>query len=136
TLDYSSNHAYYLTYIAEVDFPDDEIKFAKIYMNIDGEMTSRNEIIKVYIICVMAISVLSGIASYILSRQTLKPMIANLEKQLAFVSDASHELRTPLAIVQSKIENVLTESDKTVYDVSEDLAIALKEISRLNRLTN
>lgn len=134
--DSTYEHVYFLTKIIKVSFPDEEIEYAKIYMNIDGEMTSRNEIIKVYIICVIAISLLSGIASYILSRQTLKPFVMGLEKQLTFVSDASHELRTPLAIVQSKIENVLTESDKTVYDVSEDLAIALKEIARLNRLTN
>lgn len=132
----NEEQVYFISYVIEVAYPNEEIKFAKIYMNIDGEMTSRNEIIKVYIICVIAISLLSGIASYILSRQTLKPLVAGLEKQLAFVSDASHELRTPLAIVQSKIENVLTQSEKTVYDISEDLAIALKEISRLNRLTN
>lgn len=131
-----SNNVYFITYSIEVDYPDENIAYAKIYMNIDGEMNSRNEIIKIYIICVIAISILSGIASFVLSRQTLKPIISNLKKQLNFVSDASHELRTPLTIVQSKIENILTESERTVYDISEDLAIALKEISRLNRLTN
>ena len=133
-LNYAGDKAYFLTNVSEVEFPNEHIKYAKIYMNIDGEVHSRNEIIKVYIICVIAMAILSGVASYILSRQTLKPVVENLKKQLEFVSDASHELRTPLAIVQSKIENILTESDKTVYEVSEDLAISLKEISRLNHL--
>ena len=58
-----------------------------------------------------------------------------VDKQVTFVSDASHELRTPLAIVQSKIENILTNPNQSVYDVSEDLAVSLKELSRLNKLT-
>jgi two-component system sensor histidine kinase CiaH len=52
------------------------------------------------------------------------------------VSNASHELRTPLAIVQNRLENILAKSNKTVYEVSSDIAISLKEISRLSKLTN
>jgi len=130
----NSRNVNYLSYIYNYEYED--ITYIKIYMNVDGEVYSRNEIIKVYVICVMSIFVLSGIASYLLSRETMKPIVDSLEKQFNFVSDASHELRTPLAIVQSKIENILADSTKSVYDVSEDLAISLKEVARLKRLTD
>lgn len=125
---------HYLTLLIQTNDP--EYPFAKIFVNIDGEYSARNTVITVYLICVSSFFVLSIIASYMLSSKTIKPIMESLEKQLNFVSDASHELRTPLAIVQSKIENILTDSDKTVYDVSEDLAISLKELSRLAKLTN
>jgi len=130
---HTNNH--YLTYTVDKDITRLKVSYIKIYMNIDGEVSARNEIIKVYIICVMTIFILSGLASYLLSRETMKPIVDSLEKQLDFVSDASHELRTPMAIIQSKIENILADPQKSVYEVSEDLAISLKEISRLNKLT-
>ena len=67
---------------------------------------------------------------------SIKPVKAALEKQLSFVSDASHELRTPLAIVRNRLENILTKSNRTVYEVSDDIAVSLKEITRLSKLTN
>lgn len=133
---WNSHYSHYLTYTIKKEIPRLDISYIKIYMNVDGEVSSRNEIIKVYIICVMTIFILSGLASYLLSRETMKPIVDSLEKQFEFVSDASHELRTPMAIIQSKIENILADPTKSVYEVSEDLAISLKEISRLNRLAN
>jgi two-component system sensor histidine kinase CiaH len=123
----------YLTLLKRTN--DTNPQYMKIYVNVDGEVSARDTVIKVYTICALAILLLSVAASYLLSNKSIKPIITSLEKQLNFVSDASHELRTPLAIVQSKIENILTDSQKTVYDVSEDLAISLKELNRLTKLT-
>ena len=130
----SNVEVHYLTLLIDVE--SDLASYAKIYINIDGEVNARNAIIQVYIICALFLFISSIFASYFLSRRSMKPIVRALEKQTAFVSDASHELRTPLSIIQSKIENVLTHPEKTVYDVSEDLAISLKELSRLTKLTS
>ncbi|HKM29328.1 MAG TPA: histidine kinase dimerization/phospho-acceptor domain-containing protein, partial [Bacilli bacterium] len=111
------------------------VKYVKILVMVDGEINSRNEIVRIYIISAILMILAAAIASIILSITAMRPIIATLNKQIAFVSDASHELRTPLAIVQSKLENTLTKSEQTVYDVSEDIAVSLKEVARLNKLT-
>lgn len=125
---------HYLTLLVRTNI--DYAPYAKIYLNVDGEYSARNTVITVYLICVASIFILSVAASYMMSSRTIKPIVSNLEKQLNFVSDASHELRTPLAIIQSKLENILTDSNKTVYEVSEDLAVSLKELNRLTKLTS
>lgn len=125
---------HYLTLLKKID--SEEYSYAKIYVNVDGEVSASSMVLRVYAVCVVSMFILSVGASYFLSTKTIKPIMKSLEKQFNFVSDASHELRTPLAIVQSKIENILTDSNKTVYDVSEDLAISLKELNRLTKLTS
>lgn len=125
---------HYLTLLVRTNYVDRP--YMKIYLNVDGEVSARDTVLAVYTVCALSIVLLTLIASYLLSITTIRPIISSLEKQLDFVSDASHELRTPLAIVQSKIENILTDSDKTVYEVSEDLAISLKELNRLTKLTS
>ncbi len=129
--------ANYMTLVEEVDvlIETETAAYMKIYMNIDGEVHSRNQIISVYLFSIILILILSSAASTIMSAASIKPIMLSLEKQAAFVSDASHELRTPLAIIQSKLENIMADSTKTVVEVSEDIAISLKELSRLNKLT-
>lgn len=112
------------------------VKFIKVFMNVQGELDSRSSFIKAYMFCAIIMISISGAASIFMSKQTLAPLKNFVQKQVNFVSDASHELRTPLAVIQSKIEMVLANPNKTVYDVSEELAVALNEINRLNKLTN
>lgn len=111
------------------------VKYVKILVMVNGEVNSRDEIVRIYILSAILMILTGAIASIILSITAMRPIIETLNKQMVFVSDASHELRTPLAIVQSKLENILTKSNLTVYDVSEDIAISLKEVARLNKLT-
>lgn len=113
-----------------------QIKYVKILIMANGEINSRDQIVNVYVACATLMIIFGAFASIILSMNAIKPLVISLNKQMTFVSDASHELKTPLAIVQSKLENILAKSDKTVYDVSEDIAISLKEISRLSKLTS
>lgn len=111
-------------------------KYAKVLIMTNGEEESIIKIVNVSLTTLFLVAIMSLFASFFLSGKAIKPIKDSLDKQLAFVSDASHELRTPLAIVQSKLENILTKSDSTVYDVSSDIADSLKEISRLNKLSN
>lgn len=109
--------------------------YVKIYMNIDGEIAAKKELNAALVVCILLLLILGTLPSYLITRKNTAPLHEFIEKQITFVSDASHELRTPLAIVQSKLENVLTNPNQKVYEVSEDLAVSLKEISRLNKLT-
>ncbi|MDD3170941.1 MAG: HAMP domain-containing sensor histidine kinase [Bacilli bacterium] len=111
------------------------VRYVKILVMVNGEINSRDEIIKIYIASAIMMIIAGAFASIILSMNSIKPIVESLNKQMTFVSDASHELRTPLSIIQSKLENTLTKSEQTVYDVSEDIAVSLKEISRLSKLT-
>ena len=112
------------------------VKFVKVFMNIQGELDSRGAFVRAYVVCAVLMVSVSGVAAIFISKQTTLPLRSFVQKQVDFVSDASHELRTPLAVIQSKIETVLANPSKTVFDVSEELAVALNEISRLNKLTN
>ena len=134
---------YYMTYTSKKWYKTVEsetlndivVCYAKIYINIDGEIAARDELNAGLIVCTVLLLVLGTISGYLIMRKSIKPIKEFVDKQVTFVSDASHELRTPLAIVQSKIENILTNPSQSVYDVSEDLAVSLKELSRLNKLT-
>lgn len=110
--------------------------YLKVYINIEGETNTQNQFLKIYVIVALTIIALSLVGGYFVRIESMKPLEMFVEKQTSFVSDASHELRTPLAVLQTKIENVLSQPDKTVCDVSEDLAIALNEIGRLTKLTD
>lgn len=124
-----------LTFEVNSEYTSD-VKYCKLLIMNNGEIGIRNNIIRIYLIVSSVLIILGMTASVILSKGTIKPISENIHNQVRFVSDASHELRTPLSIVQSKLENILTKTDATVLDVSEDIAISLKEVSRLNKLTN
>lgn len=139
------NKHYYMTYVInewkKVNVSDNGtnnqymLVYVKVYINIDGEVSSLVELNTGLFLCSALFSILGFLSSYLIMKYSLRPLIGFTEKQTTFVSDASHELRTPLAIVQSKLENILACSNQKVYDVSEDIAIALKEINRLTKLT-
>ena len=74
------------------------------------------------------------IASYILSKRTLKPIVESWKKQTQFVQDASHELRTPLTIIKAKQEALLEKPDTKIIDNAEDISITLQETQRLTKL--
>lgn len=136
------NHNY-MTYVnkkwfqSKVETTEDSVIvcYVKIYMNIDGEISAKKELNTVLIVCSLLLLAMGSVSGYLIMKRTMIPVQEFIDKQITFVSDASHELRTPLAIVQSKLENILTNPNQKVYDISEDLAVSLKELSRLNKLT-
>ena len=53
----------------------------------------------------------------LLSRRAVKPVLANMERQKRFITDAGHELKTPLAIISADVDVLsLTEKDNEWVD--------------------
>lgn len=129
----------FLSFIVKIDHrlnPNaGDAKYVKVSMMISGEIQSQRQIISTFIYSAIMMIIIAAIASFFLARRSVRGFISSLEKQKQFVNDASHELKTPLSIVQSNLENILARSEATVYDVSEEIASALKEVNRLNTLT-
>ena len=98
-----------------------------------GEGTLEN-MKNTLILGTIVLVLISMIASYILSKRAMRPMIIAYEKQTEFVKNASHELRTPLTIIQAKQELLLTEPNKKIIEKSEDINLTLKETRRLSKL--
>ena len=111
-----------------------ERRFVQLLINIDSERDLINNYFKIISSAVLIGIALSILASYILSKKTLKPLEENLEKQAEFVQNVSHELRTPLTIIQAKQELLLQEPNAKIIDKSEDIILTLNETNRLTKL--
>ena len=72
-------------------------------------------------------------ASYYLAGLTLKPIQEMYEKQLRFLGDASHELRTPLAILQTDLENELSNTALNP-EAKESTRSHLEEVRRMGEI--
>ena len=110
--------------------------YIQLLVNLDGEHAVINSFMRIVIICVAAFAFLSIMASYILSKKTIDPLVMSWNRQIEFVENASHELRTPLTIIQNKVESLLTKPDSTVMDHADDVAVVLSETRRLTKLTS
>lgn len=111
-------------------------KYVMVVQNIDNQMSSLANFEKILIISFGLFWLISLILSYFLTRITMRPIIKSWKQQSEFVNDAAHELRTPLAIIQGKLEYMLTKPNNTIIDEAEPISVSLDEVNRLNSLTN
>lgn len=111
-----------------------ELCYIQLLANVDGEIESllslKHRIISMSVIIITT----SIVASYILSKRTLKPIFVAWEKQTEFVQNAAHELRTPLTIIQAKQQLLLKEPESKIIDKSEDISLTINETRRLTKL--
>jgi two-component system sensor histidine kinase CiaH len=109
--------------------------YIQLLLNIDTE----KELVQIYReIIVWSVTfgiIISVIASIIISRKSLNPVIEVLKKQNEFVANVSHELRTPLTIIQAKQELLLSDPDAKIIDKSEDISQTLNEAKRMSKIT-
>jgi len=113
---------------------EDTNTYVQLLINIDSEIKSIDNVLKTITLGSGMILLISLIASYILSKRTLKPIIDSYQKEIEFVQNASHELRTPLTIIQAKQELLLQEPNSKIITKSEDINISLQETRRLTKL--
>lgn len=111
-----------------------ELCFIQLLANVDGENESLENLGQRLISMSVIIIITSIIASYILSKRTLKPIFAAWERQTEFVQNAAHELRTPLTIIQAKQQLLLKEPESKIIEKSEDISLTINETRRLTKL--
>ena len=117
-----------------INYQNEDGTYKQLLINIDAEKEISQKFIKNLTISFTISLVAILVASYVLSRQTLKPIVESWKKQSRFVQDASHELRTPLSIIKIKQESLLENPDSKIIDNAEDISITLKETQRLTKL--
>lgn len=111
-----------------------EICYIQLLANVDGETESLESLQSKLFSMSTIIIVTSIIASYILSKRTLKPIFDAWERQIEFVQNAAHELRTPLTIIQAKQQLLLKEPESKIIDKSEDISLTINETRRLTKM--
>lgn len=75
--------------------------------------------------------IISILFSYIFSTKILKPVAANYNKQVSFVSDASHEIKTPISVISSCLELIKDGDDES----EKWIDYCINETRRLKSLT-
>lgn len=74
------------------------------------------------------------IISLYLANKAIVPVKTTLDKQNIFIADASHELRTPLAVLNSTLEIVVENKDKTVHSQMKWINNIQSELFRMTKL--
>ncbi|MBR3162723.1 MAG: HAMP domain-containing histidine kinase [Clostridia bacterium] len=117
-----------------INYKNSDGTYKQLLINIDSEKEISKKFITNLTISFTLSLVAILVASYVLSRKTLKPIVESWKKQNQFVQDASHELRTPLSIIKIKQESLLENPESKIIDNAEDISITLKETQRLTKL--
>ena len=110
--------------------------YTELLISIEAERNVVENFIEILAVCTIIFVLLSITASYVLAKRSMRPIINAWNKQSEFVENASHELRTPLAIVQSKLEFLLTKPNSTIAGQFESIGLSLSEIKRMNKMTS
>ena len=79
---------------------------------------------------------LGSVISYLLARQSLRPIEESMEAQAQFISDASHELRTPLTVLQTTNEVALRKKTLAEHEARDLLQHNVVEVKKLRDLSN
>ena len=116
-------------------YPNSNGSYTELLISVEAEQSIVNNFIKILFVCTIIFVLLSITASYFLAKRSMYPIINSWSKQSEFVENASHELRTPLAIVQSKLEHLLTKPEDTIMNQFESIGLSLSEIRRMNIMT-
>lgn len=74
--------------------------YVQVLVNVDSEMALLEHFTRVLVVYLAVAVAVAAAVSFLLSRRTVKPIVASMNRQTEFVQNASHELRTPLASVQ------------------------------------
>ena len=110
--------------------------YVQVLVNVDSEMTLLEHFTRVLVVYLAVAVAVAAAVSFLLSRRTVKPIVASMNRQTEFVQNASHELRTPLAIILVAQERLLAEPGARIVDRFEDVGAVADETKRLARLVD
>ena len=112
------------------------VKYGIITVNVTDTIFNLNQFKKVILWSFGTFGLLALMVSYWISLKNMKPILKAWQQQQDFVNNAAHELRTPMAVIQGKLENMLTRPESTVREQSDAIILSLSEVRRLTSLTN
>jgi signal transduction histidine kinase len=80
----------------------------------------------------------------LLTKQSLKPIVASFQELKQFTADASHELRTPLTVIKTSAELILSSDKeisedschkvKTIFSAADEMSILVNDLLLLSRM--
>ena len=104
------------------------------------DFTHENQILRLQLTALMSTGIfcllLALAGSFFMARKAMIPIQEAWQQQKNFLSDASHELRTPLAVLQTNLEIVLANPDKTVASQHQWLKNIQEESAQMADLVN
>lgn len=112
------------------------VKYGVTTVNVNDTIYNLNHFKKVILWSFGSFGLLALMVSYWISLKNMKPILRSWQQQQDFVNNAAHELRTPMAVIQGKLENMLTHPESTVREQSDAIILSLSEVRRLTSLTN
>jgi len=121
------------TYVIKTD---DKVQAFQAGRFLTAQQMVLSQLMKTMIIAGALVTIIFGLASWILAGRTIKPSQDAFERQQVFIANASHELRTPLTLIHAGVELGLRKSrDKEqkqlLSDVLEDANYMKKLIEGL-----
>lgn len=134
-------HEYYrmrmirLPYLFKSANKKQTIRYAVLLKNFSDGKENIDSFLNILIWSFVLFCILALTISWHVSKQIMKPVLIAWQKQQDFVNAAAHELKTPLAIIQSKLEALLSKPKETIRDQSHMIILSLSEIRRLTALT-
>ena len=101
-----------------------------VFLDCEEELeTLRSSIAKSITIITTGL-LLSCIIVYVLTKKAIKPIMANMENQKQFITNASHELKTPLAVIMADVDIL----EMTIGEENEWVSSIKSQANRLNVL--
>jgi two-component system, OmpR family, sensor histidine kinase CiaH len=116
-------------YIEKLGPTEDEI----IRVNtIISEIKAQN--LKTIVVFDLFLLLFASFLSYYLSGKTLEPILATLNKQKRFISDASHELKTPITNIMTEAQVLNRSKKSTLEEYKEFTNNVIVDAKHLNEL--
>ena len=101
------------------------------------ELAARSRHIQAQLLYLnLLVLLVTGFASYLLAKRTLRPIERTHIQQQRFTADVSHELRTPLTALKMDTEVTLLDTKASTSQLRETLQGNLAEATRMETLVN
>lgn len=101
-----------------------------VFLDCEDELNGlKKSVAKSITIVTFCLMIVFGVISA-LTKQALKPIIANIENQKQFITNAGHELKTPLAVIMADVDVL----EMTMGEDNEWVSSIKSQSNRLNVL--
>ena len=108
----------------------------QLLYNSHGTTLMLSNLTNILVLGTIGVSIVGIGLGVLLAYLNMIPVVEAWVQQRSFVADASHELRTPLSVITLKSDSLLKNSDDTIYDHIEDVAVIQQECRRMHKMVD